>query len=99
MGGRTKRGIKYGRHHVSFRITTCADGDGTTIRVEGRLATEGLRDLRREYELAVGPVILDLSGLTSADADGLQAMLDLSAKGAKLCGASAYIRQLLDQAS
>ena len=84
---------------MSFRITAIAKGKQTTIRVEGRLGAEGLPDLRREIQLAGGAIKLDLSGLTSADADGLQELLDLSARGMKLHGASTYIRQLLDEAS
>jgi ABC-type transporter Mla MlaB component len=84
---------------VSFRITTLANGDVATIRVEGRLGAEAIPELRGELELAVGAVRLDLSGLKSADADGVRELLELSAKGVKLCEASAYIRQLLEEAS
>jgi anti-anti-sigma regulatory factor len=84
---------------VSFRITTLAEGKEQTVRVEGRLTANGLPELRREIRLTGGGARLDLSGLTSADADGVRELLDLSARGSKLFGASAYIRQLLDQAS
>jgi anti-anti-sigma regulatory factor len=84
---------------VSFRITTNDDGNVTTIRVEGRLGIEAVPELRREFQLAGNSVRLDLSGLTSADADGVRELLELSHKGAKLCGLSAYVRQMLDEAS
>ena len=84
---------------MSFRITTNADGPVTTILVEGRLSVESVPDLRREFQFVGGSVRLDLSGLISADADGVRELLELSARGAKVCGASAYIRQLLDEAS
>ncbi len=84
---------------MSFRITTFAEGNEITVRVEGRLTADGLPDLRREIRLAGRAVRLDLSGLKSADADGARELLDLSARGSKLVGASAYIRQLLDDAS
>jgi anti-anti-sigma regulatory factor len=84
---------------VSFRITTNDDGNVTTIRVEGRLGIEAVPELRREFQLAGNSVRLDLSGLTSADADGVRELLELSDKGAELCGLSAYIRQMLSEAS
>ena len=88
-----------GCREVSFRITTHADGPITTISVEGRLSVKAVPEMRREFQRAGRPVRLDLSGLTSADADGVRELLELSARGAKVCGASAYIRQLLDEAT
>jgi hypothetical protein len=41
---------------------------------------------------------LDLSGLFSADRDGIQALRSLSENGAELHGASPYINQLLLEA-
>ena len=84
---------------MAFRITSQARGNATTIRVEGRLGIEAVPELRREFQLAGKSVRLDLSGLTSADAEGVRELLELSDKGAKLCGLTAYIRQLLDGAS
>lgn len=80
---------------MSFRITTSANGKGTTIRVEGRLTAESVPELRREVRIAGGAVELDLVGLISADADGVRELLELSARGAKLIGASVYVRQLM----
>ena len=40
---------------------------------------------------------VDLSGLQSADAEGVRALRSLFAKGAKLVGASVYVRQLLKE--
>jgi ABC-type transporter Mla MlaB component len=67
--------------------------------VEGRLTVKAVPELRREFQRAGRSVRLDLSGLTSADADGVRELLELSARAAKVCGASAYIRQLLDEAT
>ncbi len=84
---------------MNFRITSSEKGNETTIRVEGRLGGEALPELRREFQRAGGSARLDLSGLISADADGVRELLELSDKGAKLYGASAYIHQLLDEAT
>ena len=80
---------------LSVRITTESSQYETTIRVVGRLSRRDVPELRREFESASGSVSLDLSGLISADADGVRELLMCSENGAKLCGASAYIRQLL----
>ena len=84
---------------MSFRITTQTDGPVTTIRVEGRLDIESVPELRREFRSANGVVRLDLSGLMLADAYGVRELQALSAEGAEVCGASAYIHQLLNQAT
>jgi hypothetical protein len=42
---------------------------------------------------------LDLSGLRSADRDGIRALRSLSEKGAELRGANPYINQLLLEAN
>jgi len=84
---------------MTIRITTTKENGATTIRVEGRLDAEAAPDLQREVKRAGAPVRLDLSGLMSADAEGIKELQALSAKGAELRGASAYIRQLLDATS
>jgi anti-anti-sigma regulatory factor len=84
---------------MDLRITSSANDHGTTIRVEGRLTTEGVRELEREFQLAEKPVQLDLSGLISTDDQGVRALKALSADGATLSAASPYIRQLLDTGS
>ncbi len=80
---------------MTLRITTVSGKNKTTIRVEGRLTVEGVEDLQKLIQLAAAPVDLDLSGLQWADAEGVRALRSFSAKGAKLAGASPYIRQLL----
>ncbi len=84
---------------MTIRITTSKDDKATTIWMEGRLNAEAVPDLQREVKLASAPLRLDLSGLISVDAEGLRELQVLSAKGAKLCYASAYICQLLDATS
>ena len=80
---------------MSFRITTSPDGKKTTIRVEGHLDARAVPDLQRDVQLAKAPIELELSGMISADAEGIRKLQTLSAQGAKLCGASPYIRVLL----
>ena len=84
---------------MTLRITNIPGKDNTIIRVEGHLTARGGVDLNKMIQGVAEPVHLDLSGLRSADAEGVGALRSLSAKGAKLVGASIYTRQLLDKAS
>ena len=70
----------------------------TTIRIEGQLTSSGVPDVRAACESASPPLRLDLSGLRSADSDGIRALRSLSETGAELHGVSPYIRQLLLEA-
>ncbi len=56
---------------MTLRITTVSGKNKTTIRVEGHLVIEEIENLQKEFQLAAAPVHLDLSGLRSADAEGL----------------------------
>ena len=81
---------------MTYRLTRLAGERAHTIRVEGHLTTDAVPDLERELARISGPVELDLLGLMSADADGLQELRSLSVIGVKLSRASPYLRQLLD---
>ncbi len=82
---------------MTLRITTVSGKNTTTIRVEGDLVAEEIENLQKEFQLAAAPVHLDLSGLLSADAEGVRTLRSLFAKGAKLVGVSVYIRRLLEE--
>ena len=84
---------------LAFRITSVSGEDETIIRLEGRLSAKRIEDLKKAVQAEPGTVLLDLSDLRSADAEGVLALRSISAKGAKLIGASPFIRQLLDEAS
>jgi anti-anti-sigma regulatory factor len=80
---------------LTIRVTTQVGQAATTIRIEGKLTRADLRDVQAACDSANVPLVLDLSGLKSADTDGIQALCSLSETRAKLEGASPYIRQLL----
>ena len=82
---------------MTLRITASTRGGTTTIRIEGRLEAIGVRDLRAVCRSAGNPLLLDLSGLRSADEAGIEAIRSLRAEGAQLHGASPHVRQLLKQ--
>ena len=82
---------------MAFRITSVSGEGETIVRLEGRLGARGVKDLKKMIQEASGIVLLDLSGLQSADAESVRALRSISAKGVKMVGASAYVRQLLNE--
>ncbi len=83
---------------MTIRVTTEAGQTGTTIRIEGQLTGAELPDVRAACDSVSPPLRLDLSGLKSADIDGIRALRSLSETGARLQRANPYIRQLLLEA-
>ncbi len=84
---------------MTIRISTEAEGTVTIIRIEGQLTCSGVPNVRAACESAKPPMYLDLSGLRSADSDGIRALQSLSKAGAELTGAGPYINQLLLEAN
>jgi anti-anti-sigma regulatory factor len=84
---------------LTVRVTTEAGETVTTIRIEGKLTSVSVPDVRAACESANTPLHLDLSGLRSADSDGIRALRSLSDAGAELHGANPYINQLLLEAN
>ena len=84
---------------MTIRVTTEAGETVTTIRIEGKLTSSSVPDVRAACESASPPLRLDLSGLRSADSAGIRALLSLSEAGAELRGANPYIYQLLLEAN
>jgi ABC-type transporter Mla MlaB component len=83
---------------LTIRVRAEAGETATTIRIEGQLTSDGVPDVRAVCESASPPLRLDLSGLRTADSDGIQALQSLLEAGAELHGANPYINQLMLQA-
>ncbi len=84
---------------MAFRVHTEAGETVTTIRIEGQLTSARVPDVRAACRSSNPPLRLDLSGLRSADSDGIRALQSLAEAGAELHGANPYINQLLLEAS
>ena len=84
---------------MTLRVSTEEGQTITTIRLEGELTVTGVDALRGACESVNQPLRLDLSGLRSADPEGVRELQSLSDAGAELHGASPYISQLLLEAS
>jgi anti-anti-sigma regulatory factor len=74
------------------------NGDGLTLRLEGRLLEPWVAELRQE-SLAAGtrPLRLDLSAVSFLDAAGVEAVRGLLSQGATLGGCSSFVRELLGE--
>ena len=81
---------------MTVRIETSAGEKKPTVSVAGRLEGLGVGELMRTCRSIVGELVLDLSGLRSADAEGIEAIQKLVQGGARLRGASPFIRLLLE---
>ncbi len=80
---------------MRLRITKTTAGTVTTLKVDGELTREGVSVLEKACESLDGPVDLDLAQLTKADEEGVRALKSLLDGGARLVGASLYIKLLL----
>ena len=67
------------------------------VRVAGDLQAANVLTLQRACRSVEGELRLDLSGLRTADAAGIEAIEALRARGASIVGASTYIRLLLER--
>lgn len=81
---------------MTVRIETSAGEKKPTVSVAGRLEGLGVGELVRTCRSIEGGLVLDLSGLRSADAEGIEAIQKLVQGGARLRGASPFIRLLLE---
>ena len=80
-----------------IRITTTVRGGVTTINADGRLMSEDAAELMRVCEGCDVPVVIDLSDLTFADAEGAEVLQKLRAAGATLVGARPYVAIVLEE--
>jgi len=80
---------------MPLRLTVSAREDLTVIRVDGRLAGDGIAELERAYRTARRPLVLDLAHLATADDAGVLVLRRLAGEGVHLVGMSPYLALLL----
>ena len=81
---------------MTVRIQTSVEGTKTTVSVAGRLEDRAINEFVKTCLSVEGELVLDFTGLRSADPQGIEAIHELVRGGAKLRGASQFIRLLLD---
>jgi anti-anti-sigma regulatory factor len=78
---------------MAVRITSHHDEHRLVVSVHGTLDQSASALLRAEVEQAsASPLVLDLSGLVTFDDSGLALLRALAAGGARLEGASPYVK-------
>ena len=80
---------------MSIRIETASEIDRKVLRVAGKLCSTDVPELERAVSAAGESLVLDLTDLRGADADGVRALSGLRAGGARLRGVSRYLALLL----
>ena len=81
---------------MTVRIQTSVEGTKTTVSVAGRLEDRAINELVKTCLSVEGELVLDFTGLRSANPQGIEAIHEMVRGGAKLRGASQFIRLLLD---
>jgi hypothetical protein len=81
---------------MTVRIEITSHRSKTVVSVAGRLEGLGVGELVKTCQPIEGELVLDLSSLHSADAEGIEAIEKLSREGVTLRGASPFIRLLLE---
>ena len=74
-----------------FRAMVKTGGDGSVVRVAGRMTAEFLGDVERLCLSAEPPVVIDASELQSCDADGLAFFARVRDGAASVEGLSEYL--------
>ena len=80
---------------MELRIDVTSEGSKTVVRVSNRLGEAGVAELRNACGSIEGDLVLDLSHLRYADAEGTNALGTLVKGGAEIRGASPFIQLLL----
>ncbi len=80
---------------MPIRIDVTTEMNKVVVYVAGRLAGNEVTELRNACESIDCSFVLDLSKLPFADDAGIDLIQVLSAKGAKVRGASAFIELLI----
>ena len=82
---------------VVFRIEILTEAQ-TIVHIDGRLTESSVCELLKVCRGVPQPPILDLSQLSSASTEAVEALRELVAEGARLRGTPRYIELLLNDA-
>lgn len=85
-----------------LRITTLRGERGATLRLEGKLAQEWVREAEKEWEaLAAAPqcdrIVIDLCGVSFVDDPGRELLKRMHSAGAKLIGTGLVTSALIEE--
>ena len=81
---------------MRFRIDTQYEDDRTTLKVSGTLSGPAVDELDRICRLVDGPLCVNLNEVMTVDGFGVAFLQHLARTGARLEGASPYVKLLLE---
>jgi len=77
---------------MTLKIDKYSDGNGTTIRLIGRMRAEHLQELEKQIRESGPAIILDLEEVTLVDVEIVRFLGTCETRGATLLNCSPYIR-------
>jgi len=77
---------------MTLKIDKYSDGNGTTIRLIGRMQAEHLQELEKQIRESGPAITLDLEEVTLVDVEIVRFLGACEARGATLLNCSPYIR-------
>ena len=80
------------RSNMTLKIDKYSDGNGTTIRLIGRMQAEHLQELEKQIRESGPAITLDLEEVTLVDVEIVRFLGACEARGATLLNCSPYIR-------
>jgi hypothetical protein len=83
---------------MGIRIDFISDESETVVRIAGCLSGTAVAQLKKACDQIEDPFMLDLSNLSFADDEGIDAIRAIADKGAPVRGASPFVQLLLDNA-
>jgi len=86
------RGETPDRSNMTLKIEKYSDGDGTTLRLIGRMRAEHLPELEKQISESESKIVLDLEELNLVDVEAVRFLGMCEAQGVTLLNCSAYIR-------
>jgi hypothetical protein len=77
---------------MTLRITAGFDGQGTTLRLSGRIRSADIENIRAAMKGKAERIVLDLEEVTLIDLDVVRFLGVSEAEGVELLNCSPYIR-------
>ena len=77
---------------MTLRITTGSDGQGTTLRLSGRIRSTDIESIREATKGKAERIVFDLEEVTLVDLDVVRFLGVSEAEGVELVNCSPYIR-------
>jgi len=77
---------------MTLRITTGSDGQGTTLRLSGRIRATDIENIREAMKGKAERIVLDLEEVTLVDLDVVRFLGVTEAEGVEVVNCSPYIR-------